>query len=96
MDETTALDDAGASVAPDLFTGYILGWMGQLPDWVAMLIVSIWLSLVIIMSGFILARTGRTPVWALLLLFPPIQVVAIWVFAFIRWPRYDAAAHKQR
>lgn len=40
-------------------------------------------------AAFILARTGRSPVWALVLLVPFVSIVAIWAFAFARWPRFN-------
>ena len=38
-------------------------------------------------SGFVLARLGIKPLWALLLPVPYVQIVALWVFACQRWPR---------
>lgn len=42
-------------------------------------------------SGFVLARLGIKPLWALLLPIPYLQIIALWVFAYKRWPRETAA-----
>jgi hypothetical protein len=46
-------------------------------------------------AAFILARTGVTPVWALVLLVPFVSIIAVWVFAFMRWPRFEGAGQRQ-
>ena len=40
-------------------------------------------------GAFVLVRAGRSPLWSVLLLIPVVQLVALWVFAFVRWPRVD-------
>ena len=37
----------------------------------------------------ILARTGRSRWWAILALIPWVNIAALWVFAFTRWPALD-------
>jgi len=37
-------------------------------------------------SAMILARVGHSPWWALLVFVPLVNFVALWVFAFGRWP----------
>ncbi len=37
--------------------------------------------------GFILKRAGFSPFWALFSFFPIVGFPALWLFAFIRWPR---------
>lgn len=34
----------------------------------------------------VLRKAGRSPWWALVLLAPPLALVALWVLAFTRWP----------
>jgi len=34
----------------------------------------------------ILRRTGLSPWWSFLVLVPYLNVIALWVFAFARWP----------
>jgi hypothetical protein len=43
--------------------------------------------LLIIPIGSILRRVGLSPAWALLGLVPILGFPALWIFAFIRWPR---------
>lgn len=38
-------------------------------------------------GGFVLARLGIKPLWALLLVVPVVQIVALWGFATRKWPR---------
>ena len=40
-------------------------------------------------GAFVLVRAGRSPLWSVLLLIPVVQLVALWVFAFVRWPSVD-------
>ncbi|WP_042699634.1 hypothetical protein [Azospirillum sp. B506] len=54
-----------------------------------LLIGSIVTMYMLIAGGWVLAKAGRSPLWILLLLFPYINVLAVWVFAFIRWPFVD-------
>lgn len=42
--------------------------------------------------GRILARIGLSPFWSLVALIPFVNLVALWVLAFGRWPR-DADKH---
>lgn len=43
--------------------------------------------LLAIPMGFILKRLGFNPLWAVLSFVPAIGVPALWLLAFIRWPR---------
>lgn len=49
---------------------------------------------ILIPFGIILRKAGFHPAWALLGLFPGINVLAIWVFALLPWPvhRRDGSA----
>ena len=38
-------------------------------------------------SGFVLARLGIKPLWALLLAVPFVQIAAYWLLAYVEWPR---------
>lgn len=54
----------------------------------------------LLVSGFVLGfpaarilrRTGLSPWWSLLVLVPYLNVAALWVFAFVRWPLDTNAA----
>lgn len=37
--------------------------------------------------GFILARVGIKPLWAVLAIVPLLQIIAVWLFAHMSWPR---------
>ncbi|CAO3441853.1 hypothetical protein F1643_04775 [Azospirillum sp. INR13] len=54
-----------------------------------LLIGSIVTTYTLIAGGWVLAKAGRSPLWILLLLFPYLNVVAVWVFAYMRWPFVD-------
>jgi len=40
-------------------------------------------------GAFVLIRAGRSPLWSVLLIIPFAVIVALWVFAFVRWPLID-------
>lgn len=77
---------------------------GLLGDWIAALrglfespsLVTV-LALVLLavpmwMIGRVLRRAGYSPWWALLVLVPLVNLVALWVFAYVRWPAIDGAS----
>ncbi|PZQ77785.1 MAG: hypothetical protein DI563_02570 [Variovorax paradoxus] len=45
-----------------------------------------WVAVFIIPGWRIVSKAGFHGGWSLLLLVPLLNVVAIWVFAFVRWP----------
>jgi hypothetical protein len=51
-----------------------------------------WLVVLIVLAIFgipacvILRRAGYSPAWALLGLIPGVSVIALWIFAFAKWP----------
>ena len=40
-------------------------------------------------AAVVLRKAGRSPWWAALLVPPGVNLVVIWVFAFVRWPAVD-------
>jgi hypothetical protein len=46
----------------------------------AMVLPTVWAS------SLVVKKAGFSRGWALLLLVPLVNLVAIWIFAFIRWP----------
>lgn len=48
------------------------------------------IALVLALNIAVLRKAGRSPWWTLLFLVPPAYLAAVWVFAFVRWPRLDA------
>ena len=63
----------------------------HLPQWVALLIIGIYVMLKVGLAGFVLARTGRSPLWALVLIVPVLEILGIWALAYAPWPRYERA-----
>lgn len=46
-------------------------------------------------SGFVLARLGIKPLWAVLLVVPYAQIIVFWVLAYMPWPRQSQPAPPQ-
>ena len=63
----------------------------HLPPWLGYFLLGLLLTYMIGTAGWIIARSGRSPLWALLLLVPWVNVVAIWLFAYCRWPAANPA-----
>ncbi len=76
---------------------------GLLGEWIAALqglleapspvtvLVLVLLAVPLWMIGRVLRRAGYSPWWALLVLVPLVNLVALWVFAYVRWPAIDEA-----
>lgn len=60
-----------------------------LGTWQLPLVISLLTMAEISMAGFVLARAGRSPLWALVLLIPYLHVIALWGFAYARWPAME-------
>ena len=59
--------------------------------WTANLVMAILLMLKLIFGGWVLAKGGRSPLWALVLLINGADILALWLYAYIRWPLVDRA-----
>lgn len=70
----------------------LLELMLHLPGWLALLLIGLYAAAKIGFGGYVCARSGHSPLWALVLAVPGIEIIAIWVFAFIAWPKVDAGA----
>jgi predicted ABC-type exoprotein transport system permease subunit len=48
-----------------------------------------WLIVLLIFAPFfqIVRKAGFSPFWGILAFVPLVNIIALWVFAFIRWPR---------
>ncbi|TAL39736.1 MAG: hypothetical protein EPN97_01900 [Alphaproteobacteria bacterium] len=62
----------------------------ELPEWVRYLICGLFLFSLMSMSAVILSRAGKSPYWALFTVVPHLAVIAVWFFAFTKWPKVDA------
>lgn len=63
---------------------------GNLPEWAQFLTMGLLLFSLMALSAVILSRAGKSPYWALLTIIPYLCIVAIWFFAFTKWPKVDA------
>lgn len=72
----------------------LLDWLftqTAMPEWLFLLMVGLVLAARIGFAGYVLARAGFSPLWSLVLLVPLADIPAIWIFAYVRWPRYRGA-----
>jgi hypothetical protein len=58
---------------------------------VSLIVIGIMLTWTLAAGSFLLARLGIKPLWVLLLVLPGLNVLAIWLFAYVKWPRYEEA-----
>jgi hypothetical protein len=59
--------------------------------WIVILLV---ILLYGIPMALIIGRTGRSRWWVLAFFVPLVNVVALWVLAFVRWPAITSASSK--
>lgn len=64
-------------------------WLQAWPPWLSHLLIGFYIVGLMGFGAFVLVRAGRSPLWVVLMLVPTVQVIALYVFAFIRWPRVD-------
>ena len=64
--------------------------MGALSIWHWLIVIGV-VFLICYPIGRILKRIGYSAWWALLWILPLVNLIALWVFAYKRWPR-DAQA----
>lgn len=55
------------------------------------LIVIFYAAVIIIPSWRILQRAGHSGWWSVLFIVPFVNLAALWIFAFVRWPATDRA-----
>ena len=63
-----------------------------LPMWTLYLIVGAFGAYSLFLAGLTVVRAGFHVLWTLLLVVPLLNIVAVWVLAYRRWPRLDPAA----
>lgn len=64
----------------------------DLPQWAQYLTQGLLLFALMSCSAVILSRAGKSPYWALFTVVPYLVIIAIWVFAFTKWPKLDENA----
>ena len=64
-----------------------------LPLWEQYLLEGIFIFIMMAASSVVLTRAGRSPYFALLMLVPYVQIVAVWVLAFSVWPQPKRKKH---
>lgn len=62
-------------------------WFLAQSRYVSLTIIGLMIAAALTLSGFILARMGYKPLWALVLLPPTVNVIGLWVLAFTPFPR---------
>jgi hypothetical protein len=62
-------------------------WFLGLSPYISMSLVGVIVAALLAFAGFVLARLGYKPLWALLLLVPTVGVIAMWVLAYRKFPR---------
>jgi hypothetical protein len=45
-----------------------------------------WLAIVLLPFGKLLKRTGHHTLWSIVFIIPFVNIIALWIFAFKRWP----------
>ncbi len=73
-----------------------MAFINDLEPWQFYLIISVVMTYTMVAGGWVLAKAGRSPLWVLFLLFPYVNILAIWVFAYMRWPFVDRLAAAAR
>lgn len=66
----------------------VLRSLSESPSLVAVLALVL-LAVPMVLIARVLRRAGYSSWWVLLVLVPLVNVVALWAFAYIRWPAID-------
>ncbi len=69
-----------------------MAFINDLEPWQFYLIISLVMTYSMVAGGWVVAKAGRSPLWVLFLLVPYVNVLAIWLFAYARWPFVDRVA----
>lgn len=65
---------------------YPFNYLSTLPIWLSHLFIGILLTFKVCLGGWVAIKAGRTPLWGVVLLIPYLDLLAIWIFAFVPWP----------
>jgi hypothetical protein len=49
----------------------------------------VFLFVLLVPVAKVLRRTGHNPAWCLLVIFPGLNFIALWIFAYKPWPRVE-------
>lgn len=60
-----------------------------LPRWIELALIGPLIVYFIVAASIVLTKAGRNSAWSLILLIPFVQPIAIWWFAFCKWPRQE-------
>lgn len=66
----------------------------DIPNWVEYTLVGFLIMYFMYACGMILARIGKSPAWCLLLFIPFVQIIVLWIFAFMKWPAFEKEEKK--
>jgi len=64
--------------------------MGSLSIW-HWIVVLLYIFVLVFPTARILSRVGLSGWWSILALIPLINLIALWIFAFVSWPRDRSA-----
>ena len=64
---------------PDMMFGYWSLW-----HWIIFTLV---VALLLYPTGRILRRMGSSPLWSILIFFPIVNLIGLWIVALADWPR---------
>ena len=56
-----------------------------------LIVAAFWVAIFLVPGWRIVSKAGFHGAWSLLLLVPVLNVLLIWVFAFVRWPTRPTA-----
>jgi hypothetical protein len=65
--------------------------MGSFSIW-HWLIIAFWCAIFVVPAWRIASRAGFPGALSLLLIIPVVNIVLLWVFAFVKWPSEQGAA----
>jgi hypothetical protein len=63
-----------------------MGFFPFLPVWAEYLIAGLTILSLLVCAGIAIGKSGRHPIWALLLLLPGLQIIVFWLWAYKSWP----------
>jgi uncharacterized membrane protein YhaH (DUF805 family) len=68
---------------------YVRHWHGPLAGVQSELLALAALAIPILMAARVLRRAGFSRWWALRVLVPVVNLIGLWLFAYVRWPAID-------